>query len=108
MLKQFKLFMFVFALGSVMVACNNEPAADAANDSADAAVNVNPSGDTGAQPDAQPAPEAAAPVGPTTAMTFEATEYDFGTIDQGETVSHTYLFTNTGSEPLIISNAKGS
>jgi hypothetical protein len=26
----------------------------------------------------------------------------------GEKVEHTYTFTNTGSEPLVISNAKGS
>ena len=52
--------------------------------------------------------EPAAPTGPTTTMTFEETEFDFGVIDAGEQVKHTYKFKNTGSEPLIISNAKGS
>lgn len=100
--------MLVFALGSFLVACNNEPASTEADDSADAAVNVDPAADTGT-PDAAAAPsEPAAPVGPTTAVSFGETEYDFGTIEQGESVSHTYTFTNTGSEPLIISNAKGS
>lgn len=52
--------------------------------------------------------EPAAPVGPTTTMDFKENEFDFGSVDQGEKVTHTYAFTNTGSEPLIISNAKGS
>ncbi|MFK7809201.1 MAG: DUF1573 domain-containing protein [Saprospiraceae bacterium] len=50
----------------------------------------------------------AAPAGPTTSMEFEEKEFDFGTINAGEKVNHTYKFKNTGSEPLIISNAKGS
>ena len=50
----------------------------------------------------------AVPTGPTTTMTLAENEFDFGTIDEGEKVSHVYKFTNTGEEPLIISNAKGS
>lgn len=34
--------------------------------------------------------------------------YDFGVITQGEKVSFEYTVKNTGKEPLIISNAKGS
>tara|TARA_B110000977_G_scaffold192512_1_gene266127 strand:- start:1443 stop:1898 length:456 start_codon:yes stop_codon:yes gene_type:complete len=41
-------------------------------------------------------------------MEFEATEWNFGEIMQGESVEYAFKFTNTGSEPLIISNAKGS
>ena len=48
------------------------------------------------------------PAGPTTTVTFEETEFDFGTVPEGEKVSHVYNFTNTGSEPLILSDAKGS
>ncbi|MFT4666174.1 MAG: hypothetical protein ACI8YQ_002854 [Polaribacter sp.] len=50
----------------------------------------------------------AAPAGPTTTVDFEETEFDFGTIAAGEKVNHVYKFKNTGNEPLIISNAKGS
>jgi hypothetical protein len=39
---------------------------------------------------------------------FDVEEYNFGTIKQGESVTYDFKFTNTGSEPLIISNAAGS
>ena len=48
------------------------------------------------------------PAGPTTTMTFEHSDFDFGSVKEGEKVKHTYKFKNTGSEPLIISSAKGS
>ncbi|HMQ48802.1 MAG TPA: DUF1573 domain-containing protein [Saprospiraceae bacterium] len=52
--------------------------------------------------------EVAAPTGPITVMSFEETEFNFGTVVDGEKVSHSYKFKNTGKEPLILSNAKGS
>ncbi|MFN8166333.1 MAG: DUF1573 domain-containing protein [Bacteroidia bacterium] len=39
---------------------------------------------------------------------FDVEEYNFGTIKQGESVTYEFKFTNTGTEPLIISNAAGS
>lgn len=44
----------------------------------------------------------------TTTMEFEESTFDFGTIDAGEKVSHVYKFTNTGENPLVIKDAKGS
>ncbi len=41
-------------------------------------------------------------------MTFEEKEFDFGTIDQGTNVEHTFTFTNTGKAPLVIVDAKSS
>lgn len=55
---------------------------------------------------AQPATDA--PVGPTTTIEFEETQYDFGTILQGEIVRHVFTFTNTGEEALLLSSARGS
>lgn len=42
------------------------------------------------------------------AMSFDKTEHDFGTINEGDQVETTFKFTNTGSSPLLISNIKGS
>jgi hypothetical protein len=36
------------------------------------------------------------------------TTHNFGKIEQGKPVSHEFLFTNTGSTPLVISNVRGS
>lgn len=41
-------------------------------------------------------------------MDFETLEWDFGTIEQGDVVEYSFQFTNSGSDPLIISSAKGS
>ena len=52
-----------------------------------------------------PAQVAAAPA---TAMTFEQTEIDYGTIEQNADPYRVFKFTNTGTQPLIITNAVGS
>lgn len=41
-------------------------------------------------------------------MEFEEIEWNFGEINQGESVEYAFNFTNTGSDPLIITSAKGS
>lgn len=41
-------------------------------------------------------------------ITFEETEHDFGTIEQGTNVEHTFTFKNTGNAPLVITNATSS
>ncbi len=42
------------------------------------------------------------------AITFEESSFDFGTIDQGTNVEHVFKFKNTGEAPLMIVNAKSS
>ena len=39
---------------------------------------------------------------------FEKELHDFGQLVDGEKVSYSFIFTNSGDAPLIISNAKGS
>ncbi len=39
---------------------------------------------------------------------FERTEHDYGKVEQGGDGTTEFVFTNTGTEPLIISKAKGS
>lgn len=41
-------------------------------------------------------------------MTFEKSEHDFGTIEQGTPQETAFKFTNTGNAPLIITDAKSS
>jgi len=41
-------------------------------------------------------------------MNFETDVHDFGTIDYAGNGTYEFKFKNTGKEPLIISNAKGS
>ena len=48
------------------------------------------------------------PAGPSTVMSFGETSHDFGSILQDSENTKVFTFTNTGSEPLIIENAKGS
>lgn len=39
---------------------------------------------------------------------FEEKLHDFGTVDEGEVVTHVFKFTNVGEGPLVIQNARGS
>ena len=39
---------------------------------------------------------------------FAEPEWDFGTIQQGESVEHAYIFTNEGTAPLTVTEAKSS
>jgi hypothetical protein len=59
---------------------------------------------TNTQPQQQPelSPEEAAQI------TFEENSFDFGTLEEGDKVEHVFKFTNTSTNPLTISNARGS
>jgi len=96
------LFAFVGALS--LTACNNEGSAakDAARES------LATTATTPAPTAAPTTPAVTAPVGPLTSIEFAEDTYDFGEIMEGEKVVHVYKFKNTGKEPLVISNAKGS
>ena len=39
-------------------------------------------------------------------MTFTEVKFNFGFIHQGDVVSHDFVFTNTGDEPIIITDAE--
>jgi hypothetical protein len=46
--------------------------------------------------------------GPFTSMEFKEQEHEFGEITEGDKVIHIFTFKNTGKEPLVISNVRGS
>lgn len=58
-------------------------------------------------PQPTPQPETK-PEGPLPTLAFETTSHDFGTINEGQKVVHTYKFKNTGEAPLIIQSAQPS
>ncbi|MFN7116977.1 MAG: DUF1573 domain-containing protein [Saprospiraceae bacterium] len=104
MLKQFKTVLLAFVVLAFLASCQtaNNDARQQAKDglTANAQPEVASPDDASIQP--------AVPTGPTTTMEFAETEFDFGTVQEGEKVRHTYKFKNTGKEPLVISDAKGS
>ena len=83
---------------------------DSAKDAARQRLAVTNPAASPATPAATPVTPAApaVPAGPTTTLEFEESTFDFGVVDEGEKVSHIYKFRNTGNEPLVISDAKGS
>jgi len=48
------------------------------------------------------------PTAPTTSIEFMDTEFNWGEINEGEKIQNVFTLTNTGDEPLVITNAKGS
>ena len=67
----------------------------------------NSTASSAATPVATPAAETK-PEGPLPVFEFATTDHDFGTIKEGDKVSYTYSFKNTGEAPLIIQNAQPS
>ncbi len=47
-------------------------------------------------------------IGKPSSIEFEEETFDFGTITDGDVVNHTFSFTNTGDENLVLISVKGS
>ncbi|MEM1325119.1 MAG: DUF1573 domain-containing protein [Bacteroidota bacterium] len=109
MLKRLNVSILVLALAFFAVSCANDKDQEVREAAVTAVTpqTTQPAA-TAANPNMVTPEQVTTPDGPTTAMTFEEMTYDFGTIDAGEKVRHVYSFTNTGDEPLVISNARGS
>lgn len=100
------MILGVFALTS----CQSESEGSKTEESAEADISApaNMTANTAAKKVNAQENVTAVPAGPTTSIEFDETSFDFGEINDGDKVRHTFKFTNTGSEPLIISNCKGS
>ena len=87
------------AASNKIVASNNNPSASIADTKKDAfdPLKNDPASKASAIDNA-----------PKTTMTFGSYDHDFGTIKQDSENKYVFSFTNTGKEPLIIENAKGS
>ena len=117
-MKRFNLFAIIALVTVFAFTSCKEKAADDANattavDSTAMAATVaaDPNAAVAADPAAAAAAAAAAtpvPTGPTTSIKFDEETYDWGKLMDGDKVTHVFKFKNTGNEPLIISNAKGS
>lgn len=100
------LIVAIVCSGLFLSSCNNESAtAEAAKSKVSNAANDLK---TAANNTANAAADAVDPAQPTTTISFDKEEHDFGNINEGDKVEHIFKFTNTGNEPLIISSAKGS
>jgi hypothetical protein len=117
-MKRFNLFA-ILALVSVLAITSCKEKSDdatAAGSETDTLATAAPATDPNAAPAmgadasaaAATAPATAVPTGPTTSIKFDEEVYDWGTVNDGDKVTHVFKFKNTGKEPLIISNAKGS
>ncbi len=87
-----------------LFSCNqsNDDVRDAARQDIETVAPANPNAAAPAQPGV------AAPTGPVTAMTFDESSFNFGSVTEGEIITHTYSFKNSGNEPLIVSDARGT
>lgn len=109
-MKKTILFLSAFAMMIVFAACSNDSTAENAGGDATAAESqpTAPANNASATESTNANTSTNVPSGPTTTVEFETPTYDFGTVAEGEKVKYAYKFKNTGSEPLVISNAKGS
>ncbi len=90
-------FIFVASMFTILVACTNDAKKEEQEKISTDVINVPSTAlGTAAQPGSAPA------------MVFIEENHDFGRITQGEKVSYSFVFKNTGGSELVISNAQGS
>lgn len=110
---KFSLASVAIILGLGFTGCGSENATDE-SDTVETLADSNATGsfaatsNPSAQSSAAGADSGEIVSGPATTISFDEPVYDFGTRKTGEFVEHVYKFKNTGSEPLVITNAKGS
>lgn len=98
----------VLAISLLTASCNRDKTTEAGAQgmnaaAADADAKANPTIDNPNVASDTEAPNPNAPV-----MTFAESQFDFGDIQPGSKVAHTFAFTNTGKTPLLIADATAS
>jgi Protein of unknown function (DUF1573) len=119
---------FAFVVGMAMIAsCNTTPSATSSVDGSSMSASASSNTVTSPAPVTQPAATAQASVSPDasqmtqtaesainksngkiTVLKFDEMAYAWGKIKEGEKMTHNFKFTNTGTNDLIISDARGS
>ena len=96
-----RMIICFLSLALLTTACNNEEKAEETTnpDLLSTTIVNNPRSATGTD-------TAALAALPT--MDFKDTVYNFGTIRDGEVITHDFEFTNNGQNPLIVSNASAA
>ena len=103
-----RLFMAVVLFGTVAVSCKDKDSEKRIADLESKLAAMASASPSSAPAAATPTAPATKPDGPLPAFEWTATEHDFGTINEGEKVTHVYKFKNTGEVPLILENVKPS
>ncbi len=98
-----KILPIVAALS--LVSCKKDQSADQVVTNSDSAT-VMPSTEEAAPANATLASVQAAPAGPSTSVALSESDFKFGKIKKGDKVEHVYEVTNTGTNPLVISEVK--
>jgi hypothetical protein len=100
----------LLAVSLLATSCNRDKTTEAGTQgmnataaSADTDAKANPTIDNPNVASDTEAPNPDAPV-----MTFAESQFDFGDIQPGSKVAHTFSFTNTGKTPLLIADATAS
>ena len=86
-----KTFLLLLTASAILISCNTDNATTQSGTDTAAATQAS-----------------AVEPGKDVAITFKSNNYDFGKITAGENVAHDFEFTNTGTAPLIISNASAT
>ena len=92
----------VLAVGLFSCQQGNDEVRDAARQDIETTTPANPNAAAPAQPGV------VTPAGPSTSLSFAESTFNFGTVTEGEIITHTFNFTNTGEEPLIVADARGT
>lgn len=98
-----KILPIVAALS--LVSCKKDQAAEQVVTNSDSATAIVPT-EEAAPANATLANPQAAPAGPSTSVAFSESDFKFGKIKKGDKVEHVYEVTNTGTNPLVISEVK--
>lgn len=99
--------MFAFVMVLALASCKDDKVKTASTAEAAPAVATNNKANA-LKNNAATKPVPAVPTGPTTSINFPQSTFNFGEIMDGEKVEHIFEFTNSGNEPLVIADAKGS